>query len=166
MKSPRMILSSAISGLKQRVGQVQQTSLLSEMKPILGCVTLLLQYAVCYGFLPLGLNLTIIGKVKNPNLHQEWCDIVRGLGPLLTWAIPLVPMHHQARLYHSHAPSTTSTEMLIGNLLHRNIPIHSLHSLSNHPLARLLSQLLALLKTLPDREDAVDDHGIDAFFDL
>lgn len=37
----------AISGLKRRLEQIRQADLLAEMKPILGSVTLLLQYAVC-----------------------------------------------------------------------------------------------------------------------
>lgn len=88
-------------------------------------------------------------------------------------------MHHPSQdipwpriifLYHFYNFYREAKSVMQSNLLHcniyRNTPIHSLHSLSNNPLARLLSQFLALLKTLPDREDAVDYDGVYAFFYL
>ena len=103
----------AVSSLKQRLEQIQQTDLLAEMKPILGCTTLLLQYVVCNVVPPLTLRLTSIGKVKNPNLHNEWCQMVRGLGLLLTWAIPFPDtLAYRMRLaaHHVLANVLTSSE--------------------------------------------------------
>lgn len=59
------------------------------------------------------MRLTTIGKVKNQNLHEEWCNMVRGLGPLLSWAIPFPDtLGYRMRLaaHHVLANILTSSE--------------------------------------------------------